>query len=37
MKPVTPQKLRAAISHERKRATKIVFARDKQAQLPLQG
>lgn len=36
IKPVTPQKLRAAISVGRKRAIKIDFARYKQVQLPQQ-
>lgn len=34
IKPVTPQKLRTAISQGRKRAIKIDFARYKQVQLP---
>jgi CheY-like chemotaxis protein len=37
VKPVTPQKLRAAISQGRKRAIKIDFARYKQVQLPQPG
>jgi DNA-binding NarL/FixJ family response regulator len=37
IKPVTPQKLRAAISQGRKRAIKIDFNRYKQVQLPQPG
>ncbi|MGE4064227.1 MAG: response regulator [Rhodospirillaceae bacterium] len=37
VKPVTPQKLRAAITQGRKRAIKIDFARYKQVQLPPAG
>lgn len=37
VKPVTPQKLRAAISQARKRAIKIDFGRYKQVQLPQPG
>jgi len=37
IKPVTPQKLRTAISAARKRAIRIDFARYKQVQLPQQN